>query len=134
MFATHTSISADLQPPNNLVVAVGTYCLLCTTGGAPTDGQESISILDAASGSILATWTTKPTSTAIGIVWSYATTATGVNFVLDVTTAGGAAWSGPASVFVPESDLADFDIGVEASFSGSARLSPSQSSVSVIKI
>ncbi len=132
VFATRTLISGGLPAPNELVVSAGTYCILCTTRTTPTGGQESISLVDTTSGSILATWTTTTTSKVVGIVWSCTTSPTGVDFVLDASATGDVTWSGPASVLA--SDVANDKIGVQASFSGSAGLSPSESTVAVITI
>lgn len=130
MFATRTVIDAGVQALGELVAAAGTYCILCTMPIA--GGHESVSLVDATNGTTLGTWTTASASAAVAIGWSYTTSPTGVDLVLNAILSQGVKWSGPSNVSVPENDVTNDNIGIQASFSGSAHFAASTSAVTVL--
>jgi hypothetical protein len=132
--ATRTLISAGLQQTDEILAEAGTYCVTCTTRTEPSGGQESISLVVANSGAILATWTTTTTSKTVSIEWSFTTSPTGVGFDIVANPVGGVVWSGPTSVLVPLSDVIDNDIGIGASFSGSPGFAASHSAIVAVKV
>jgi hypothetical protein len=107
---------------STLLGTVSTYCTYCESKVIPSGGQETVSLVNTASGAIYGTWSTGASVATDVIQW----TVTSANFTWSLSLdATATAWTGPASIGIPTSASIIGAVGIRGSFSGAPNLASS---------